>query len=497
MKTLYDLARINQKNSRIVESMISIDKESPLKKLNSLLSSKHAMDDNAAMIEIYGKKNISAFSRLKTRLKDILIRSTLLQNINLEASDTRLSEAHNHLRYALATKLLVDLRARSLSVEIAEKAILKAIKYSLTESVILLARLLVTHYGSSEYNKYKLNKYLIIQEKYLRVYASEIKAENYYLDLQRTQLQSLAAPSDSTKEKAKKYVEDLESLDDIKSFAFIMTKYRVKSAYYEYLKDYDSLLTLSENILKEFGSEFKTGTFLQNINVRRAWALIQAGRNDEAISSGLKDLSRIPNGSLGWYFIAHYILKAQLYEGNYSQAIQLITQMIDNTKFQKIGENFKELFYTTLGYIHLILESGLVNITKENLKTLPEFKIGKFLNTTPVFSKDKRGINVSILLMHIAFLLQRKDYDTIIDRMDSLNQYAYRYLRKDDSFRSSCMIKMVVQMTKADFNPIRTERYTRELLQQLKEVKLAGSGENIETEIIPYEVLWEIMTKSL
>ncbi|MGB3079486.1 MAG: hypothetical protein WBB31_10455 [Saprospiraceae bacterium] len=449
------------------------------------------------MIEIYGKKNVSAFSRLKTRLKDILIRSTLLQNVNLESSDSRLSEAHNHLRYALATKLLVDLRARNLSVEIAEKSILKAIKYSLTESIILLARILVTHYGQAEYNKYKLNKYLSIQEKYLRIYQYEIKAENYFLDLQRTQLQSLAAPNDSIKSRAKKYVDELESIDDIHSYFFLLNKYKVKSAYFEYQKDFESLLTLSENMLKEFGSEFKSGMFLQNISVRRAWAMIQAGRNDEAIKSGFKDLARIPAGTLGWYFVAHYILKAQLYKGDYQNAIALIKQMIENPKFQKIGENFKEIFYTTLGYIYLILESGLVPSLKYEPSKMPEFKIYKFLNTTPVFSKDKRGINVSILLMHIAYLLQRKDYDAIIDRVDSLNQYVYRYLRKDDSFRSNCMIKMVIQMTKADFNPIRTERYTKDLLTQLKEVKLAGSGENIETEIIPYEVLWKIMTKSL
>ncbi|MGB4850192.1 MAG: hypothetical protein WBP41_19870 [Saprospiraceae bacterium] len=497
MKTLYELARINQKNSRIVDSMISIDKESPLKKLNSLLSAKNVLDDTGAMVEIYGRKNISAFSRLKTRLKDILIRSTLLQNVNIEASDSRLTEAHNHLRYALATKLLVDLRARSLSVEIAEKAILKAIKYDLTESIILLARLLVVHFGSSEYNKYKLNKYLLIQEKYLRIYIYEIKAENYYQDLQRTQLQSLAAPTESTKEKARKYIEELESINDIHSYFFILNKYKLKAAYYEYQKNFDALLKLSDEILKDFGSEFKSAQFLQIINVRRAWGLIQSGRNEEAIASGYKDMAKIPVGSLGWYFIAHYTLKAQLYKGDYHQAINLITLMIDNPKFQKIGENFKELFFTTLGYINLIIESGLVAQSRHEKSPLPEFKIYKFLNTTPVFSKDKRGINVSILLMHIAYLLQRKDYNAIIDRVDSLTQYAYRYLRKDDSFRSNCMIKMVVQITKADFNPIRTERYTKELLQHLKEVKLAGSGENIETEIIPYEVLWEIMIKSL
>lgn len=497
MKTLYDLARINQKNTRIVESMIASDKESPLKKLNSLLLSKHNLDDSAAMLEIYGKKNISAFSRLKTRLKDILIRSTLLQNVTSESSDSRLTEAHNHLKYALASKLLVDLRARGLSIDIAEKAILKAIKYNLTESILLMARILVAHFGISEYNKYKLNKYLSIQEEYLRVYGYEIKAENYFLDLQRTQLQSLAAPNETTKEKARKYVEELESVTDINTYFFVLFKYKVKSAYYEYQKDFESILKTSDEILNQFSSEFKSGMFLQTVNLRREWALIQAGRNDEAISSGLKEMNRILYGSLGWYFMAHYTLKAQLYKGDYLKAIKLISQMIDNPKFLKIGDNYRELFNTTLGYIHLIIESGMLGDPDKIQEQLPEFKLYKYLNATPVFSKDKRGINVSILLMHIAYLLQRKDYNAIIDRVDSLNQYAYRYLRKDDSFRSNCMIKMVIQITKADFNSLRTERYTKELFKQLKEVNLAGSGENIETEIIPHEVLWEIMTKSL
>ena len=141
--------------------------------------------------------------------------------------------------------------------------------------------------------------------------------------------------------------------------------------------------------------------------------------------------------------------------------------------------------------------SGFIAEQKHLKEKLPDFKLGKFLNTTPVFSKDKMGINVSILLMHIAYLLQRKDFNAIIDRTDSLNQYAYRYLRNDDSFRSNCMIKMVIQMTKADFNKVRTERYTIDLRKKLSSVNLSGSGENIEIEIIPFEILWEIMLINL
>src|SRR4030095_7110081 len=126
---------------------------------------------------------------------------------------------------------------------------------------------------------------------------------------------------------------------------------------------------------------FRSASFLEFINVRKAWAFIQAGRNIEAINSGMKTLSLSPLGSLGWYFIAHYTLKAQLYQGDYFHSVQLIKQMINNPKFEKIGENFKEIFYTTLGYIHLIIDSGLAGDPKEYQKDLPEFKLYRFLNT--------------------------------------------------------------------------------------------------------------------
>jgi len=191
------------------------------------------------------------------------------------------------------------------------------------------------------------------------------------------------------------------------------------------------------------------------------------------------------------------VLKAQLYSRKYEEAVELICRIILSPKFSKLNEYYHEIFFTTLGYIYLLFDSGFIKDSTNLKEKLPEFKLGKFLNTTPVFSRDKMGINVSILLMHVAYLLQRKDFNAIIDRTDSLNQYAYRYLRKDDSFRSNCMIKMVIQMTKADFNQVRTERYTSDLRKQLSSVNLAGSGENIEIEVIPFEVLWDIMIKAL
>ncbi len=498
MKKLFQLAKYNEANRKIIELLMPQEMDSPLKKLFSIVFSGQIISDSQAMMTIYGAKKLSTFSRLKTRLKDVLIKATLLQAANLENEYSRTNESLNQYRYAIVAKILMQRRTIQLSIEIAERALVKSIKYDSTENIILITRILVPHYGAQEYNKDKFKKYLSLQEQYLYVHSCEIKAQNYYLELQQNRLYSLATSNVETIEKSKKYANELDNVENIKTYLFLTFKYRVKAINLEYQRDYEALLALSDQTIKELSTpKYKSNDFLHSLNLRKASALIQLGRNDEAILLGTKDMKNLPSGSLGWYFIAHYKLKAQLYKGDYKNAVDLIKLMIENPLFPKIGGNFRELFTATLGYIHLIVDSGLAGDPKKLKNLLPEFKIGKFLNAIPVFSKDKQGINVSILLMHVAILLQRKNHDAIIDRADSLKQYAYKYLRKDDSFRSNCMIKMVIEMTKAGFNLIRTERYTHDLLKQLEAVKLAGSGENIETEIIPYEVLWTVMKKAL
>ena len=115
-------------------------------------------------------------------------------------------------------------------------------------------------------------------------------------------------------------------------------------AHYEFQKDFKSLLDLSAKALKEFSTpDFKTGNALASITNRRVWALIQAGRPKETVAIGLKGLNKLVSGSLNWYILAHYTLKAQLYIADYNRAIDLISLMIENPRFEYIGDNFKEI----------------------------------------------------------------------------------------------------------------------------------------------------------
>ena len=90
-----------------------------------------------------------------------------------------------------------------------------------------------------------------------------------------------------------------------------------------------------------------------------------------------------------------------------------------------------------------------------------------------------------------------KDYDSIIDKMDALSSYAHRHLRRDESYRSNCFIKMLLQLDKGHFNRIAVQRKAEPYYQKLLAVPLSKAKQDFELEIIPYETLWEFALESL
>src|SRR5688572_177769 len=157
MKTLYEIAKLINKQKRIVDALIPEIDDSPLRKLSELTFSNEEYDDDECMIEVYGRRNISAFSRLKTRLKEILLQVFLLQHNSLESMDSRTNESILGYRQVFIARLLTIKRS-NLGVEMMERAIVKSMKYHSAESVLFQARLLVSYYGQAEFNKYKYNK---------------------------------------------------------------------------------------------------------------------------------------------------------------------------------------------------------------------------------------------------------------------------------------------------------------------------------------------------
>lgn len=158
--------------------------------------------------------------------------------------------------------------------------------------------------------------------------------------------------------------------------------------------------------------------------------------------------------------------------------------VLSNIKLDdKTNQVIKETFQLLKGFAMILGSSGLINNCKR-------FRISKILNELPIFTKDKYGNFINILILKLATGIQTSQ-DKLIDEYEGIERAFYRYCEKDS--REYTFIKMLLRFPKYgyDLEVIKTHNISD--FEKLKSLPL--NPENIE--VIPFEDLYDIMMKSI
>ncbi len=179
----------------------------------------------------------------------------------------------------------------------------------------------------------------------------------------------------------------------------------------------------------------------------------------------------------------------------YNKLYELTTDILSLKKLCEFKVHQEE-WNIRQAFVNILVEAGKINPDIQQ-RSIQKFKLNRFINEVEFYSKDKRGTNISVLVIQLLHFLIRKQYDKIIDRLDALNQYTFRYLKNDETLRSNCFIKMLLKLPEAEYHPLRTERYVTKYKKKLLENPYEVSMKEIAIEIIPYEQLWDITIEIL
>ena len=231
---------------------------------------------------------------------------------------------------------------------------------------------------------------------------------------------------------------------------------------------------------------------ITSFKIRLISCLTKASRYDEAFEVSEDYFANRPRSLFTHLVLLFYYFILCIQSQSYQKALLVLLEAREVPSFRKLPQNLKQLWTINEAYVHLLIKSGKIDVAKHPEIDARKFRLYKFLNEVPIYTKDKRGVNIAILILHIMFLLEARKYGKIHDRVAALEQYSYRYLRKDDTFRSNCFIKMLIQMPKANFNRIRTERYAEPYFNKLQAMPENEKRQNIEMEVMPYEHLWAL-----
>lgn len=451
-----------------------------LNRLFLFLQSEPALEEEEATRRyLKDIKRIKYFNKLKNELKTVLTRYLIAYPSYATIKDKALFENcyHNLSIYRI---FLLSYK-RKAAIDIASKLLPKLLKLELHSFAHIVANDLHVHYSTIEASKILSRKYEKIADEQAEIVQAESVIRKHYCNvaLIGNTRESFTKPVilqfiEATKE-CLPYLRFNSSHLNRLIYSIVVSRYIAEYAH-------EQIIYYCDKALASFPRDHPNSQSLKfTFMHKKIPALIAMGALKDAKLVAKQICQMVPPGNFNWHLALSKRVLICLHAGDYQEAYELYKA---HSKESCLSEAMMEYWNILRGYIYFLIRVGKIREYEQE-----RFSLGKFLNEMPVYSKDKAGNNINILLIQIIVLLERGHYGRIIDWVESLMAYARSYTRNPETARANLFIKMIIKMESASFHRAATERKVQKLYENLLKTPLK-LGQNLAIEIIPYEILW-------
>lgn len=503
MKALRELVDIVTKHKKKQMEVIGLDKDSPNRydEFYDLLVTEQLPTEQDAAQHFFGKDKSASFTQYRN-FRNKFFRRLVNAVFLLDVKKPMFSESQTamyHIRKnAAAAKILTMRGGKTASHELAEKTIKSAIQFEASFEVIELARLIRTKYVFEFPNEKKRMEYEQLIDRSIIDLQLTLKAERMYYDLITPYTLSKSSKPEIAA-KAGKYLEELKTdLQKSDAYFFRYLYYAIAKLACTTRHNYRGSIKVCKEAIADLKKRKAAtppaiATFLQPLIV--AATMLGQFEKAEAAATQLEGLN-LP-GSHNWYKGMEVLVFFRLHQQNYQEAYRVFKQARNHKRFSHLSAANQEQWYLFEAYVHLLIAMGKIKRSEAEEKRL-KLRPARLLNQVPLFSKDKRGLNIPILIVHAIYLLHLRRYEEAHDRTQALEKYAGRHLTvTDDNYRSYCFIKALSKIPDADYNPEAAQQAAADLLREMGQQPLQFADTPHEVENMPYEHLWALAMETL
>lgn len=436
------------------------------------------------------------FNRLKRKLREKLVNTLFLVDLSQPDFSEYQRAYYTCYRYSAAAQILIAGYSRKAAVSLAKMALRKAIKYEFTDIILEMAKILRFHYGVMEGEAKQFEHFDHLIQVYQPIYQAELSLEGKYAEL----AMYFNTPQSNRKKfyaKVKNYAQIAEHQMSIYSgYKLFLYGFSIITIQHLIIYDHKELLNSCDRAIAYFKNrKYRSSSVaLFSFSFKKIPSLIALHAFERAEQEIGYCLGLTHKGKNNYFKVQEYAIILYFHAQQYERALEVLETVYSTDQVKYLPEQSKEAWRIYDAYLHLFHEIGLIDNRPSSRKS---FRLNRWLNTVPKYSKDKRGFNVTILTIHVLFLLQQGKHMEIIDRMEALKTYTHRYLRKDGDFRSNCFLKMLNKIPACNFNPKAVQTRTAHLKKRMNEMSLSETYQNLESEIVPFEHLWKIAMRLL
>lgn len=437
------------------------------------------------------------YRKLKMKLTRQLINTSFFIDVDQPMFSDRMRAMSNCYRdYAAAYLLMPRNDAKKAGLWLLEQVLEQSIRYEFIELTADITRLLRMQYartmGDSEMHEHYAN----LNKKYEKLHRWEMMASDYYEDVVRYYLVQ-RSPNVEVYELASKYYDELLPLaDQVNISTFYYYTYQIGVIKCFAANDCKEALVITDRaleILKNRKNTAKGALFMTA--VQKISCLTQLRIFDEQGEDTVRFcLGNVDEGVFNWFKLMEAYFHYCLHACRYKDAFQIFVQSTQHPRYELLTGNTRDDWRLYGGYLHLLALLGRLDKSKVEAAAGP-LKFSKFNTDFLILDKDKEGMNIPKMLLPVVYSLAEGTFWNADISTDGLDKYRQRYLENDLNRRSAIFMRLLIALAKKEFNPKLADRKIQQELSEMKALPPELSRQSFAVEVIPYEDLWEMLTK--
>lgn len=503
MKDLKDLVQIVTKTKLRSVELIGGAGEgegvSRLQEFYDLVSEGRFYDDDEAAEYFYSNnKNYPGYQKLRKTLKDRLVNSLFVIDLKQASYTDRQKAYYEAYKEWAAAKILFGKNARTAAAGLGRKLLKIARKYEFTELMVDICHTLRLYYGTIEGDYKKYQQYNEEFKLHEQLWLAENRAEEFYIDLSIGFINSKAAKAEF-KDKASEYYEQIkESLEQYDSYQLHLCGRLIEASIYTSVNDYETTLDVCGRAIAFFQKkDFTARVPLQIFQYQKFICHVQLRQFEVAKEAARSCLQYLEEGAFNWFKLYELYFLLYAHSGQYEQADEILKMIMSHSNFGNLPGNVQETWKISEAYLHFLECTGHLPANGQEDQRSKSFRLSRFLNEMEVFSKDKQGMNIPILIIELLLGIAQEKYDELIDRVEAIDKYRTRYMREEEMARANHFLRMLLQIPKNAFRREEALAKAQEDQLALEAMPIEMANQTYEIEIVPYEKLWDIVLKIL
>ena len=242
--------------------------------------------------------------------------------------------------------------------------------------------------------------------------------------------------------------------------------------------------------------KLRTGEFLLN-KLENYMLLHDYDHTTELISECANNISE---GTNLWFNFREFHFLLLMHTANFQGADRIYFEVTDHDRFPTQSEHIRErwdIFKLYLDYFRSSAKRLAAKGAPKRSYLLRQSRYAVRVKDFPTYSKDKRGMNVAMLMLNILLLLENNKNDLVIEQAEALSTYQFKHLKSTHSHQSTILFRLIKLMIKYEFHYDTIIKKAKSLEEKLRNTN-PSIGEFKEcVQIMPPMVMWQKMKAAM